>query len=342
MMNNCKKYLWMLVAALSLFCAVACNKEEEEEETKPSMTGTIKFDLPTYIPINELRQLTASGITYPEKVDYKWMIKAMYSDTLYGESVIVRFPDSLGTFVVTSLATADGYYVSTTSKETTTVDTTALIGSLQGLSVASSYFVDPRDKKTYGYETIGKLDWFTENLAWEGCGAPFKSSEIMTHIFGRYYSWNEATGGVSADGLGAGPQGACPPGWSVPTNADWVDLATAMNDGKELKFHDLWVEIGERASAIAYFNETKMWEYWPDNLHTNDFYWNGLPCGYSLQNNGNFKGIYEYGMWWSATEKDASKAYYRYIYMKESSFPASYGAKNDYGMTVRCVRIASE
>ena len=57
-------------------------------------------------------------------------------------------------------------------------------------------------------------------------------------MFGRLYTWNDATGGESASGLGNGVQGVCPEGWSIPTAEDWVDLAMAVNGGENVEFKE--------------------------------------------------------------------------------------------------------
>ena len=54
-------------------------------------------------------------------------------------------------------------------------------------------------------------------------------------VLGRLYTWKEATLGESKSGLGEGPQGICPDGWTVPTNEDWEALAKTLS-GEEHPF----------------------------------------------------------------------------------------------------------
>ncbi len=52
----------------------------------------------------------------------------------------------------------------------------------------------------------------------------------------------------------------------------------------------------------------------------------------------NFTGFGNYAFFWCATEKDADKAYYRYIYADLNSFPMASTSKTDFAASVRCVR----
>lgn len=333
-----KKYIKLftvLVFTAALIC-VSCT-EPDDDTTKESMTGVLGYSLPAYVLKGSTATLSAQGVVLPSEYQIKWVISSVDSDTLAGQSIRVQFPDSLGDFTVTAVAQADGYYALSNSAVVTTIDTTEVTGSITGFALPKTYFVDPRDNTRYRTTEVGNLEWFAENLAWEGAGKACQNAEASQYIFGRFYTWEEATGGVSASGFGNGPQGACPEGWSVPTNEDWMDLAAAVA-GEELPFGDVWQGVGSKLTVDAYFNGERLWPIDPDNRHEGAFNWNALPLGYSQFGNTYHKSISEYGMWWSSTEKNPSQAYYRYIFFEEASFPPSYIGKDDFAINVRCVR----
>lgn len=339
-MNKIERYFHLL-AVIVIFLTAACAKEEEEEVTKLTMKGTLSFDIPSYVLYGEYVTVEANGILDPVSPTYKWTAPGVVNDTIVGNVVTFHFPaDSIGTFRVTASAHCDGYYTTSNNVEVSTIDTT-FNTSLKGLTRSGKSIVDERDNHRYGYVTIGSLDWFSQNLAYDRYGVPFKSSPITWDMFGYFYFWDDVTGGVSAHGLGCGPQGLCPEGWTVPTNEDWEDLAAAMNGGVPLVFSDKWEGIGEKASADVYFQDKRMWEYSPDNDHTNDFGWNAIPMGYTRNDNKDFESFQKYGFWWSSSEKNADQAYYRYIYSEYGQFPMNFTAKRDFGASVRCVRLAS-
>ena len=292
------------------------------------MSGSVLFDIPYYVLKGETVTMSASGIIYPETAYYKWYITGVYSDTLSVSSVTVRFPDSIGVFKVAAFAYAPGFYNTSRTQDVTTVDTTWNT-SLTGLRRGTGSVVDARDGRSYDYVTLGGLDWFSQNLAWQGTGVPFQASKATAPMFGSFYTWKEAV-----------EEEACPAGWRVPTREDWESLSAAMNDGQPLDFYGNWPGLGEKASADAWMNGERMWPYWPDNLHTNDYGWNALPMGYTFVNTYDelFNGVGSYGCWWSATEKNAEQAFYRYIYCDRGDFPMSYTSKTDMRANVRCVR----
>ncbi|MDD2595221.1 MAG: FISUMP domain-containing protein [Bacteroidales bacterium] len=333
-----KSLLMWLLAIVVVLALVSCKKSEEETTTLPYMSGYVEYSIPSYVMVNETYTMTASGIVKPVDPIYKWHIPSLFGDTLTTNTISITFPDSLASYTITAIASKSGYYNSSNARLITTVDTTRG-ASLTGLIYGNSSFTDVRDGQKYITTKVGNLEWFAQNLAWSGAGVAYKWSSATHSLFGRYYYWNEATGGVSASGLGAGPQGVCPKGWSIPTNEDWEDLGKALNGNKAVSFMDNWAGLGEKVTVDAYFNGERMWPYSPDNANKNMFGWNALPTGNTQFGNTLFKGMNEYAFWWSAAEKNDKQAYFRYIYYDQSSFPMNFTAKDDFGASVRCVRL---
>ena len=327
-MNLIRKIGWLTLVLALASGLVSCKEKEEEETTLPTMSGEVKYDIPYYVLKGETVTMTASGIIHPADAYFKWYVSGVYVDTLVGNTITVRFPDSLGVFSVVAQSYANGFYSLSTKQDVTTIDTTWNT-SLTGLQRSASSFVDARDGRSYGYVTLNGLDWFSQNLAWLGSGVPFKASKAAAPLFGSFYTWEEAM-----------TDQVCPEGWRVPTQEDWESLSAALNGGPALDFYGNWTNLGVKASADVRLNGERMWPYTPDNIHSNDFGWNAMPTGYTFANavSKDFTGVNAFGCWWSATERNAEQAYYRYIYADRSDFPLSYTSKTDMRASVRCVR----
>ncbi len=339
------KYRYLIFCVITLVCStifVACDKDDEETETKNYLVGEISTNAPAYTTIGATLTLTASGIVYPPDIKYTWLFSKVYPDTIPSNPVSIHMPDSIGDYSLTAVAIPgddyrDDYYSEYLTFSITVLDT-ALNQSLTGLTYDKS-IIDQRDGKRYHIAKIGNLEWFTQNLAWGQSGTSYYGSDAIDALFGRFYTWNEATGGVSASGLGQGPQGVCPQGWRIPTNEDWADLASSLSDGEIDSFFNNWNFIGEKLSADAYLNGSRMWPYSPDNIHTNVAGFNAIPAGNVQHNSSLFRNNGEYAFWWSASEKNENQAYYRYIYYDLGSAPYGSTDKSRFGATVRCIRF---
>mgnify|MGYP003315592138 CR=1 FL=1 len=337
-MRRFLSYTFILCGFIAVCLCSSC-KKNDAEETKPYMEGEVKFDFPSFVKASSTVTSEASGITKPEEHVYKWSCNSMFNDTVVSPVIIGEVPDSLGTYAITAFAFADGYYASYTTKMFTTVNPERN-GSLKGIASPAGVFRDSRDDMDYDTVRVGSLYWFAQNLAWSGAGVAYGDSPITHSSFGRMYTWNEATGGESGSGLGNGPQGACPEGWSVPTAEDWEDLAAAVTGSPQL-FSGRWPDAGVLLSAEASFNGSLMWPYSYDNRHTNDIGWNAIPTGYYNTSSKEFLKYGKYAFFWSSFA-DGDKAYYRYVYYNETAMPSAFTSKEGWAAPVRCVKPVTQ
>ncbi len=326
-----------ILAMCAMVVLTSC-KKDEEEETLLYLDGSPKFELPIYAMVGDTLTLHASGVL-TEGATYRWTFPCLDTIAFYNDTTVavIYIPDTLGTFTVSLIADAgDEYYSSSTSQKITSLSNQ----SLTELPQAGKTFVDPRDSKEYPIVEIGNLQWFARNLNWEEKGEGYGKTDAAANVLGRLYTWNDATGGESASGLGNGVQGVCPQGWSIPTNEDWIDLAMAVNGGVEVDFLSDWKGIAGKLMVSAKFNGTAIWPYSPDINITNDYGWNAIPAGSSYNNYNNYQNIFEYGFWWTCTQRDSSTAHYRYIFKDYPNVSVNYTAKADgLGANVRCVRL---
>lgn len=331
----------LFISFIALSILPSCSEEEEESLY---MTGYVTYSFPAYALVGATIETYSTGISYPKGVSYFWYSSTFQTDTIWSQKAVLTLPDSIGTFSISAGAKYDGYYNSVTTSQVITLDPVINSGSLKGLKVGEGTFVDPRDNNSYYYVTVGSLQWFSQNLRYAGTsdapvGAPYANAEAVAPLFGNLYTWYDATGGVSGSGLGTGPQGACPEGWSVPTREDWEDLGKAINGGTTVSYDDNWNGLAGYLAVDATLNDERMWPYCPDFIKTNDYGWNAIPCGNSLNGYSHYKYVLQYGMWWSSTEANLSQGNYRYIFYNQEYVAQHNISKTDFGASVRCVRL---
>jgi uncharacterized protein (TIGR02145 family) len=168
-------------------------------------------------------------------------------------------------------------------------------------------FTDLRDNKIYYIVPIGNQVWMAENLAYAAEGSKcYNNDPKNDKEYGRLYDWETA-------------KKACPPGWHLPSDAEWQELVDFAGGykiaGKKLKAKSGWNENGNG---------------------TDDYGFAAFPCGIG-NSDGGFGGFGGYGLWWSSSESDANDAYRRHIsHRYDGVYRGSY-SKNLL-FSVRCVR----
>jgi len=128
-------------------------------------------------------------------------------------------------------------------------------------------------------------------------------------------------GSASSTANPSGVQGVCPAGWHLPSDAEWTELTDYLG--------------GTGAGGKLKETGTTHWNS-PNTGATNETGFTALPGG-NRNGSGTFNSIGSNGDWWSATERYASSAWYRYMY-NYSSYVSSLDDFKEVGFSVRCVR----
>lgn len=251
-------------------------------------------------------------------------------------------------------------------------------------------FIDSRDGHVYKYVTIGTQDWMAQDLAYLPDNKVFNPAISVANCdgdpqwfvlnylgedvnaakatreykeYGVLYNWYAAMNQKNATGVDAVPsgvQGICPPGWHLPSIAEWKMMEEYvasqlpnvlgngyedfMNPGEFIGFEDNCKNVwGALASNIGW-GETGMGGENPDLKKgpQNTFGLNLYPSGTT------YRMADMYGNWFKST--DSSAMYWTTDYMSSGGgtvdfsnntyLPrySSYGGNPITGNSVRCVK----
>ena len=325
----------ILAVVICAIAAVSC-KKEEETTSKSYLSGTIKFDFPSYVRYGDVIHVSPTGVYKGDNeadslVAYKWTNPFTdKEETLREESDPADkskafdfkiSKDTLTTLTLIISASAEGYYDKTASASFTIVNPTLGTGSLKGYDFLAAVpsFTDARDGLKYYYNNVGGKDWMIQNLAWAGAGIAYGDAEQLSDVLGRFYTWTEAAS-------------ACPAGWHLPSNAEYKALAEAVAGKEEDAAGALMVN--------ATFNGDKLWEFWPDVKISNKSRFSAIPLGYAVieDEKSIFRSYKEYAMFWTADASGADMGVARYIYVDKPAFFSGEFGKESLRANVRCVR----
>lgn len=170
------------------------------------------------------------------------------------------------------------------------------------------------------YNETGTDNWF--NLT-TSAYCNYSNNEVNVAVYGRLYNW-KAINDTSK---------ICPPGWHVPTDAEWKILEVALGMQQKDAEETSWRGTGEGGKLKE--PGTTHWKY-PNSGATNSSGFTALPGGFRNKD-GAFSNTGFQGYWWTATEIDAANAWYRACHYYDAGIIRGKDLKKN-GYSVRCVK----
>jgi len=216
---------------------------------------------------------------------------------------------------------------------------------------------------------IGNQIWMAENLNYKGIcygstGYTYSgsgtnltsvtSAQIQTYCekYGSFYDWSTAMDldpscNTSSCTIDSPHRGICSSGWHIPTNEEWDELYHTVDGsgGSDGPYNS--------PTAGKYLKAKSDWKSYSGITNLDTYGFAAMPGGvYQRKSQGGLAGTFppydifrdagESGRWWSASEEDSNKAYYRS--MSHSGDGAGYSAtdkdKSGYSpyANLRCVK----
>lgn len=253
----------------------------------------------------------------------------------------------------------------TGNKTTNGTGTGIFTGNLTGLTDGTTYYyrayATNSSGTTYGQEfsfitpvtdvegnmyktvVIGAKVWMAENLKVTKLNdntdityAPEAVDWIV--LTGAGYCWynndpdfNKPIYGALYNWYAANSANICPTGWHVATDEEYNSLEVAL--GLPQADVNIWGWRGtDQGSKMK---STTGWNAGENGTNTSGF--TALPGGYRYYSDGLFNGQNSLAYWWTATEHDADRGWYRRI---DGNNAAVYKASTDKraGKSIRCVK----
>lgn len=156
------------------------------------------------------------------------------------------------------------------------------------------------DNNTWGTLTTPAYCWYDNNQAYR-------------QNFGAIYNWfTVATGKL------------CPEGWHVPADNEWT-LLTDYLGGTDI--------AGGKLKEVGLYH----WNS-PNQGATNSTGFTSVPTGGRKYPEGHFYGIGVFNSWWSSTEYNYLKPYYRSVFYANETVFRGYGTLKGAGIAIRCIK----
>ncbi len=186
--------------------------------------------------------------------------------------------------------------------------------------------------RTSQYNDSTPISKVTDNSVWDtistGAYCYYGNDSATNAVkYGALYNWHAVDIGILA-----------PAGWHVPDSADWDILKNYLiANGYNWDGTTTGNKIGKSMAAKTDWNTSGTEGALGNDMQSNNSSgFSALPGGYRY-NSGEFGHRGSYGDWWSATEHNASHAYYRILY-NYVDYLNRLSTYKEYGFSVRLLR----
>ncbi len=239
-------------------------------------------------------------------------------------------------------------------------------------------FIDPRDGQTYSAVPIGDQCWMSENLKYLPSvvgpnynsqttpyyyvygynGTDVNAAKATSHYqnYGVIYNHPAVLAGEEPSYSNpSGVQGICPPGWHVPSDAEWSQLISYVNDlgylnqsmnpsgaGNALKS---CMQVDSPLGGDCDTSEHPRWNSAYTHHGFDVFGFSALPGGAFWYDSywgwGYFTFLGESGFWWTSSgfhTPSWSQSDYREIYYENGAVGSSEYISPVFGFSLRCLR----
>jgi len=210
--------------------------------------------------------------------------------------------------------------------------------------------------QTYQTVVIGDQIWMAENLnvgtMISGSNNQNNSGSIEKYCYGDLtancdtngglYQWAEmvqyVNGATNTTSWSSEPtgnvQGICPPGWHIPTDAEWKTLEMHLGMTPAEADHYDWRGTHNEGGKLKETGITH-WDS-PNTGATNSSGFTASPGGGRFSS-GSFNGLGRGGYWWSSSEVAGAGAWFRFLGYNNGQVHRDGYDKTD-GMSVRCLK----
>lgn len=205
--------------------------------------------------------------------------------------------------------------------------------------IISEYITDERDGENYNIVSIGEQVWTSENLRFLPSVSPTDAGAIEAPYYYVYdfqgTSVSEAKSSLNYQTYGvlynwSAAMNACPSGWHLPTDAEWIQLEM---------FHGMSLEEAEGINRFRGTDEgykLKSEYGWGDYFGSNEYGFTALPGGARHFGGQIWSPIGTDATWWSSTDIDSERAYNRILNEEMNVF--RYQDLKENGFSVRCIK----
>jgi hypothetical protein len=221
--------LGLFVCALASFILCSCSKDEENgSNTMPILSTQDPTDITSFSAVcgGNVEDQGSSSVT-TRGVCWSTSSNPTTSDSHTNDG------SGTGSYTsnITGLDANTSYYVRAyaTNSEGTAYGNqksfTTSESSGSGCNGITS-ITDPRDGQIYPTVEIGDQCWLQKNMNYAtGNSWCYDNNTANCATYGRLYDWETVMNGTSSsNAVPSGVQGICPPGWHVPSDAEWTIL----------------------------------------------------------------------------------------------------------------------